>query len=197
MSGHWKHLLRWAISLLRLRSCIAERLIFPAAIETVRTMCREEKAQELKMILSENPVKRRTDAIADEQENTRTEKHRNSPGYALQMDVSTLGRNCLLHAGGWIHEDILPPAFWTWDCPSKVWRPSQFYGEKQNSLGGMVGFLRRRGPSNGGTVNGLRTFITRWGPSAIWNHCMNHREQLVSAELSEEPSPSQAYCSRS
>lgn len=94
MSGHWKRLLRWAISLLRLWSCIAETLIFPAAIEMVRTMCREEKAQELKMILSENTVKRRIDAIADDQENTRTEKHHSSPGYGLQMGVSTLGRNC-------------------------------------------------------------------------------------------------------
>lgn len=64
------------------------------------------------------------------------------------------------------------------------WWPSQFYREKTEFPGRDGEILHRQGPINDETVNGLRTFITRRGASAIWNHRMNHHEQLAATELS-------------
>lgn len=58
-----------------------------------------------------------------------------------------------------------------------TWRKTEFPGRDG-------GILRTLVPINGWTVNGWGTFVTQRGPSAIWNHCMNHREQLASIELS-------------
>lgn len=91
----------------------------------------------------------------------------------------------LLHAGECIHEDILPLASWTWHGPSNVQWPSFTIIWRKTEFPGRDGvILHWWGPNNGGTVNGLRTFVTQWGPSTIWNHCMNHCEQLASSELS-------------
>lgn len=64
-----------------------------------------------------------------------------------------------------------------WPSFTIIWRKTEFPGRD-----GVI--LHWWGPINGGTVNGLRTFVTQWGPSTIWNHCMNHCEQLASSELS-------------
>lgn len=202
MSGHWKHLLRWAISLLRLWSCIAETLIFPAASEMVRTMCREEKAQELKMILCENTVKRRIDAIA---ENMRTEKHHSSPGYALQMDVSALGRNCFfvcyMQEDAFVRIFCLPlPGRET--AQAKYGDLHNFMEEKQNSLGGMVGFCVDGAPATAGrgmvcghvSPSGahLQSGITAWiiannWPPQNWVENRAHHRRTAAGRNHGEP----------
>lgn len=172
---------------------IAETLILPAAIEMVKTMCGEEEAQKLKTIpLSDNTVKRRIDAIADDQESTLTEQLRNSLAYALQMDVSTEGKNA--HALTFvrymkenaINEDILYclplPGH---ETAQAMYDVLQDYMEKHRiPWERMVGFCTDGAPSMAGRRSGLRTLVTQRAPSATWNHCMIHREQLASKELS-------------
>lgn len=48
----------------------------------------------------------------------------------------------------------------------------------------MVGICTDGAPSMAGRRNGLRTLIIQRAPSALWNHCMIHCEQLASKELS-------------
>ena len=48
----------------------------------------------------------------------------------------------------------------------------------------MVGFCTDGAPSTTGRRAGLRTLIVELAPSAVWNQCMTHREQLASKELS-------------
>ena len=172
---------------------IGETLILSAAIEMVKTMCGEGEAQKLKTIpLSDNTVKRRIDAIANDQERTLTERLRNSPAYALQMDVSTEGKNA--HALTFvrymqenaIHEDIL----YCLPLPEHETAKAMYdvlhsYMEKNNiPWERMVGFCTDGAPSMAGRRAGLRTLIVELAPSVVWNHCMIHREQLASKELS-------------
>lgn len=124
---------------------------------------------------------------------TRTEKLCNSPAYALQMDVSTEGKNA--HALTFvrfmqensIHEDIL----YCLPLPEHETAQAMYdvlhdYMEKNRiPWEHMVGFCTDGAPSMAGRRNGLRTLIIQKAPSALWNHCMIHREQLASKELSE------------
>lgn len=59
----------------------------------------------------------------------------------------------------------------------------QLYGEKQHSMGVHRRILHRRA-SMAGRQADLRTLIVELAPSVVWNHCMIHREQLASKELS-------------
>ena len=78
---------------------------------------------------------------------------------------------------------LLPPSPWTSDCPSSVPCPSHYMEENRTPWECMVGFSTDGAPSMAGRRNCLRTLITQLAPSAIWNHCMIHREQLACKEL--------------
>ncbi|KAJ8375575.1 hypothetical protein SKAU_G00061550 [Synaphobranchus kaupii] len=56
--------------------------------------------------------------------------------------------------------------------------------ERQLPWDQMVGFCTDGAPSMAGRRAGLRTLIMDVSPSAIWTHCMIHREQLAAKELS-------------
>lgn len=151
-------------------------------------MCGEEEAQKLKTIpLSDNTVKRRIDAIAADQESTLTEKLRNSPAYALQMDGSTEGKNAhvltFVHymQENAIHEDILNclplPEHETAQAMYDVLHD---YMEKYRiPWERMVGFCTDGALAMVGRRSGLRTLITQRASAAMWNHCMIHCEQLA------------------
>ncbi|KAJ3595518.1 hypothetical protein NHX12_004821 [Muraenolepis orangiensis] len=60
----------------------------------------------------------------------------------------------------------------------------KFMEERQLPWDRMVGFCTDGAPSMAGRRAGLRTLIMDVSPSAIWTHCMIHREQLAAKELS-------------
>ena len=107
------------------------------------------------------------------------------------MDVSTEGKNA--HALTFvrfmqenaIHEDIL------YCLPLSEHETAQaMYDVLHNFMEKnvipwerMVGFCTDGALSMAGRQSGLRTLITQRAPSALWNHCMIHREQLASKEL--------------
>ena len=136
---------------------IGEKLIMPAAMKMAKAMYGEEEAKKLKVIpLSDNTVKRRIDAIAADQESTLVEKLRNSPACALQMDVSTEGKNA--HALTFvrflaetaIQEDIL----YCLPLPEHETAQAMYnvlveYMDTQNSVGEYGGILHRRGSVHG------------------------------------------------
>lgn len=172
---------------------IAETLIMPAVLKMAKAMGEEEVGRKFKAIpLSDNTVKRRIDAIAADQESTLAEKLRDSPAYALQMDVSTEGKNAhaltfvRFLAENAIQEDILYclplPEH---ETAQAMYDVLQDYMEKHRiPWENMVGFCTDGAPSMAGRRNGLRTLVIQRAPSALWNHCMIHREQLASKELS-------------
>ncbi|KAJ3588490.1 hypothetical protein NHX12_012082 [Muraenolepis orangiensis] len=108
------------------------------------------------------------------------------------MDVSTEGKNAhaltfvrYLHENA-IHEDILYclqlPEHETAQSMFAVLQ--KFMEERQLPWDRMVGFCTDGAPSMAGRRAGLRTLIMDVSPSAIWTHCMIHREQLAAKELS-------------
>lgn len=115
-----------------------------------------------------------------------------SPAYALQMDVSTEGKNA--HALTFvrymqenaIHERIL----YSLPLPEHETAQAMYnvlhdYMEKNRiPRERMVGFCTDGAPSMAGRRGGVRTLITQRAPSAIWNHCLIHSEQLASKEVS-------------
>jgi hypothetical protein len=66
---------------------IAETLMLPATIDMVKTRQRHRNSQ-----VSDDTVKQRMYAIASNQEESLTGRLKNSPAYALQMDVMPMDR---------------------------------------------------------------------------------------------------------
>ncbi|MGH0127157.1 UNVERIFIED_CONTAM: hypothetical protein FKN15_055997 [Acipenser sinensis] len=158
-------------------------------------MCGEAEANKLKAIpLSNNTVKRRIEAIAANQENTLVERLKNTDAYALQVDMSTEGRDahflCFVRYiwEGAILEDILfclpLPGH---ETAQEIFNVLHGY-LKDNYIpfDRMVGFCTDGAPSVAGHRAGLRALVKIIAPSAAWTHCMIHREQLAAKDLSTE-----------
>ncbi|XP_029447997.1 zinc finger BED domain-containing protein 5-like [Rhinatrema bivittatum] len=169
---------------------IAETLIFPAALNMVKIMCGETEANKLKaVLLSENTVKLRIEAIAVHQEAMLVERLKCTLAYALQIAVSTEGQDTYVLAFvRYIWEDaILEDILYCLPLPERetaegIFNVLQSYlVDKNIPWDRLVGFCTDRASP----VAGLRTLVKRVVPSAVWSHSMIHWEQLA-AKLSME-----------
>lgn len=174
---------------------IAESLIVPAAIDMVTNVCGAAQAQKLKKIpLSNDTVKRRIVSIADAQEDNLLSRLRQTEAFALQTDASTEGRTAHLLAYVryvW-EEDVLEDFLFCLPLPQHEKAQDMFslfnkyFEDNGIQWDKLVGFCTDGAPCMSGKRAGLRTLISQKAPSCVWSHCMLHREQLASKELSPE-----------
>lgn len=174
---------------------IAESLIIPAAIDMVTNVCGATQAQKLKKIpLSNDTVKRRIVSIAEAQEDNLLSRLRQTEAFALQTDVSTEGQ--IAHLLAYVRyvweEDILEDFLFCLPLPQHEKAHDMFcvfdkyFEENEIPWDKLVGFCTDGAPCMSGRRAGLRTLIAKKVPSCVWSHCMLHREQLTSKELSPE-----------
>uniref|UniRef100_H3B3H2 Uncharacterized protein n=1 Tax=Latimeria chalumnae TaxID=7897 RepID=H3B3H2_LATCH len=169
-----------------------EMLLLPVAIDMVRIICGETEANKMKDIpLSNNTVKQRIDAIDADQENT-LEHLQKTEAFALQVDVSTEGRDA--HFLAYVHiwkNDIVENILFCLPLPSHEMAQGMFevlqsyMQEKNISWDRLVGFCTDGAPSVAGYKTGLRTLVKKVAASAVWTY-MIHKKQRASGDMSSE-----------
>ncbi|KAK3922339.1 Zinc finger MYM-type protein 6 [Frankliniella fusca] len=171
-----------------------KNLVLPAACKTVEVMFDQSKAEVLQCIpLSDDTVKRRITACAEDMEEQLLEKVRKSPLFALQLDESTdveskaqlicLVKYCAVNVVGnkTIEEDFLfcVPIEGKANAANIFDILDRYLTKKAFLWSNCVGVCTDGAPVMVGTRSGFKGLVLKANPKISFTHCIIHRESLA------------------